>query len=74
MDRAVRVVILAAGRRPRGTVPSRERRMCCAILSLAHQRLEASISRYEDVIVRTGGGLGARSGHVGSTGVEGSNM
>jgi hypothetical protein len=59
--------MLAAGRRPRGILPRRETRMCWAMLSLAHQRLDASISRAEDLIDRTGGGLGARSGRVGST-------
>ena len=67
MERAVRVVILDAGRRPQGTLPRRATRICCAILSLAHQRFESSISGIVDVADRIGAGVGARSGLVGST-------
>ena len=74
MERAVRVVIFEAGRRPRGTMPRREIRMCWAILSLAHQRLEASISCGVEIIDSTGAGVGARSGLEGSTKAEGSRI
>ena len=68
------MTIFEAGRRPRGIVPRRDRSICCAMLSSAHQRLEALISQTEEVVVRMGGGFGARSGLVGSIRAEGSWM
>ena len=67
MDSAVRVVIFEAGNRARAVLPRRDTRMCWTRLSLAHHRLEASISCAEEDMVNVGGGVGARSGRVGST-------
>lgn len=68
------MVIFDAGRRARGTLPRRETRICWTMLSSAHQRFDASMSRAEEDIVKTGCGEGARSGRVGSTKVEGSRI
>jgi hypothetical protein len=68
------VIRLGEGNRPRGTLPRRETRMCCAIVCSAHQREREAISGTEGEIGRIGIGVGARSGRFGLTGVEGSIM
>jgi hypothetical protein len=67
MDKAVRVLIFGAGRILRARLLSRETRICMTTLSSAHQRLDAAMSRAEEDMDKTGGGVGARSGRVGST-------
>ena len=65
MDRAVLFVTLEEGSKPRGVDPRRERRICWTMLSSAHHRFNASISRGEEDIERTGRGEGAKSGRLG---------
>ena len=68
------MMAVAEGRRPRGILPRRDRRICWTILSSAHQRFEASMSRGKEDMERTGGGVGARSGRLGSTKTIGSRI